>query len=94
MNEKKEQDDTEEKSHNFIKVIEEFANWVDRFEKKGLTFGEQDWVNWAIDITSAIIDLYHYLKSLGILYKGASDLLYEPLSEDSEAFEKLKSMYM
>ena len=70
--------DKKEEKINFDSIRKVFSTWVRRLEEEGLEWREEDWVHWGIDITDAIIDLYTYLKSIGILMHGLSKLLYNP----------------
>lgn len=80
MSEKKE----DEKEINFEKLMEIFSLWTTRLEEKGKDWTKKDWINWSVDITDAIYDIYHYLKSLGILAHGMNELLYKTKEENED----------
>jgi len=78
----------EEERTNFKKLIDAFSMWIKRFEEEGLEWKEQDWINWGIDVTDAIIDMYTYLKSMGVLFNGFNKLLYESKEENEKNVNK------
>lgn len=88
----------EKPKNNIEKLIGTYKEWVKRFEEKGLEWDEQDWVNWGIDITDGITELFVVIRSLGLLYKGAGDLLYEDLKEEpptnTNKVEDIKGFYL
>ena len=87
----------EKQKNNIEQLIETYKEWVKRFEEKGLEWDEQDWIHWGIDISDGIAELFVIIRSLGLLYKGAGDLLYEDLEEESPAdkkqLEEIKRIY-
>lgn len=80
----------ENKEINFKKLMDVFLLWRKRLEEQGKDWSETDWINWAIDITDAIYDIYHYLKSIGILAHGMNELLYKT-KEENESEKKEQS---
>ena len=76
--------DKKEEKINFDSIRKVFSTWVRRLEEEGLEWREEDWVHWGIDITDAIIDLYSYLKPIGVLKNGLSELLYIPKDQDQD----------
>ena len=86
--------DKKEEKINFDSVIEIFSTYIRRFEEKGLDWSEKDWIQWGTDLTDAIVDIYHYLKSMGILMHGLSELLYTPKKEeDIDNINNKNSLY-
>ena len=79
-----------EPAPNFVEVMESFSKWVNRLEDKDNEWVEQDWKNWAVDITDAIIDIYAYFKSIGLLAHGLDKILYKPKKENSIEEEIVK----
>ena len=73
---------SEENKPNFDSLIKSFSLWSERFEKQGKDWTEQDWINWGIDVTDAILDIYHYFKSMGFLIHGLNELLYKTKKEN------------
>lgn len=77
-----------EEKINFIKLINAISVWSERLEKRGLEWSEQDWISWGRDITDSIIDIYTYLKSMGILFNGLNELLHTPKEESENEIDK------
>ena len=86
---------------NFEEIIEEFNKWRERFlegtidEAGGFSWGMQDWINWSIDVTDAIVDIYHYLKTMGILFNGFKEVFYNTKGEELPLTnkEEIKKLY-
>ena len=72
--------DEDKKKINFDELIEAFNKWKEMFDKDPESM-DKEWMHWMIDANDAIIDIYNYLKLMGVLFTGLSKLLYDPKEE-------------
>lgn len=85
----------EEKKINFDELIEAFNKWRNLFEGDPSKM-DDEWAHWVIDANDAIIDIYNYLKLMGVLFTGLSKLLYDPKevnTTNSINKEEIKKFY-